>query len=116
MLETSAESDWLNPLNSQIFFLIVTDLVQNDSFGFYDTDPGHGSDFIESSLWTFNLLCTVAKKPVTCHTKNKKNGAVSPFGWQMELQLFQRCSPAFNKTKNTEAWATDIVCQIIVFL
>ena len=76
----------------------------SDLSDFYDTDPcqgSAGSDFFGSSLLTFHSLCKVAKKPVTNHAKIKfrKIGVVSPFGWQIESQVFQRCGPAFNKTK-----------------
>ena len=63
-------------------------------------------DLIPSNL-AFLLFIGYVKwqKSVTNHAKIiiKKIGVVSPFGWQIESQLFLRCGPALNKTKNPEA-------------
>ena len=107
MVHISAESNLLDPLDLRTYIFQLSRICCKTHPSYiYHADPGHGSigsDFFETSFFTFHSLCKVVKKPITNHTKAKKISVVSPFGWQIELQLFQRCGPAFNKSKNTEA-------------
>ena len=86
----------------------------------------------DTSAMVSQILLNTSKHPTspsdlrTCHTKKTlalatrvreiKLKSFLTLGWRIESQLFQHCSPAFKEKKNTEAWTTDIVCQIIIFL
>ena len=112
---SSAGPDLLDPLNPRIYFLNCPRSGAKRIIRIFMARI-LAMDLIPSNLAFLLFIRSVKwQKPVTNHTKIKKIGIVSPFGWQIKSQLFQRCGPAFNKTKITEAWTTDIVvCQIIV--